>query len=168
VATMLTAEADWPRISRVAPVLNSGKYVEETICSVLTPCYPNLEYFTVHGGSTDRRQEVMRKFETEISGRTSEPDKGDVRRAEQKIDPDERKYRGMGQRADKLHTAGLRVVGSVLRDFPQVDGLTGHLRCLMNMECRGAFRRFSTGGSDLSSTAFTTRSVTGRLRTAPH
>jgi len=43
----------WPRIALVTPVLNSGKYIEQTIRSVLAQGYPNLDYFIVDGGSTD-------------------------------------------------------------------------------------------------------------------
>ena len=55
---------------------NSGKYIEQTIRSVLAQNYPNLDYFVVAGGSTDGTVEIIRKYESEISGWISEPDNG--------------------------------------------------------------------------------------------
>src|SRR5215469_13570328 len=66
----------WPRIALVTPVFNSGKYIEQTIRSVLAQGYPNLDYFIVDGGSTDGTLDIIRKYESQISGWISEPDNG--------------------------------------------------------------------------------------------
>jgi glycosyltransferase involved in cell wall biosynthesis len=60
----------------VTPVFNAGKYIEQTIRSVLAPDYPSLDYFIVDGGSTDNSVEIIRKCEKQISGWMSEPDNG--------------------------------------------------------------------------------------------
>jgi len=66
----------WPRISIVTPSLNQGKFIEETIRSVLLQGYPDLEYIIIDGGSTDNSLEFIKKYEKWLSSWISEEDKG--------------------------------------------------------------------------------------------
>src|SRR5262245_18862148 len=66
----------WPRISIVTPSFNQGKFIEETIRSILLQDYPNLEYFIFDGGSTDNSVEVIKKYYSWLDHWVSEPDAG--------------------------------------------------------------------------------------------
>lgn len=68
--------AEWPLITVVTPTYNQGRFIEETIRSILLQGYPNLEYIIFDGGSTDETLEIIRKYEPWISFWVSERDKG--------------------------------------------------------------------------------------------
>jgi len=66
----------WPRISVITPSLNQGKFLEETIRSILLQGYKNLEYIVIDGGSTDGSVDILKKYDKYIDYWVSEPDEG--------------------------------------------------------------------------------------------
>lgn len=66
----------FPKISIVTPSLNQGKYIEQTILSIISQGYPNLEYIIIDGGSTDNTVEIIKQYEQDITYWISEPDNG--------------------------------------------------------------------------------------------
>ncbi len=65
-----------PKISVITPSYNQGKFLEQTILSVISQCYPNLEYIIMDGGSTDESVEIIKKYEQHITYWQSKPDNG--------------------------------------------------------------------------------------------
>lgn len=71
-----TAGRPWPRLTVVTPSFNQGRFIEETIRSVLLQGYPNLEYFILDGGSSDNTVEIIKKYSPWVECWLSEPDRG--------------------------------------------------------------------------------------------
>ncbi|MEH1863695.1 MAG: glycosyltransferase family 2 protein [Nostoc sp.] len=68
--------SEWPKISIVTPNYNYGRFIEETIRSVLLQGYPNLEYIILDGGSTDDSIEIIKKYDKWLTYWVSEKDNG--------------------------------------------------------------------------------------------
>jgi hypothetical protein len=65
-----------PRITAITPSFNQGRFIEETIRSILLQGYSDLEYFVLDGGSTDNTVELIQKYSPWIDFWVSETDRG--------------------------------------------------------------------------------------------
>jgi hypothetical protein len=124
-ATTIPATPALPRISLVTPVFNSAKYIEQTIQSVLSQNYPNLEYIIIDGASTDGTVDIIRKYQDRITSWISEPDSGMYDAINKGFARTTGEIMGWISATDQYHVGGLSVVGSVFRDLPQIEWITG-------------------------------------------
>lgn len=65
-----------PKFSIITVTYNAEKVLEDTIQSIVTQTYKNVEYILVDGGSTDGTLDIINKYRTHIHTVVSEPDKG--------------------------------------------------------------------------------------------
>ena len=67
------------KISIITATWNSGATLRDTMESVLSQTYPDIEHIIVDGGSLDNTMEIVRELEPQYHGRlryVSEQDKG--------------------------------------------------------------------------------------------
>lgn len=64
-----------PLVSIITPSYNQGKFIRQTIESVLGQDYPNIEYIVVDGGSTDDTRQILEEYSDWINW-ISENDQG--------------------------------------------------------------------------------------------
>jgi glycosyltransferase involved in cell wall biosynthesis len=67
---------EWPKLTIVTPSYNQGRFIEQTIRSVLLQNYPNLEYIIIDGGSTDSSADIIKKYSPWLSYWKSQKDRG--------------------------------------------------------------------------------------------
>ena len=63
-------------VSIVTPSFNQGKYLAETMRSVLEQDYAHLEYIVIDGASMDNSLDVIRSFADRLAYWQSEADQG--------------------------------------------------------------------------------------------
>ncbi len=64
-----------PLVTIVTPSYNQGRFIEETIESVLSQDYPYVEYIVMDGGSSDDTLQILKKYEGRLIWQSG-PDKG--------------------------------------------------------------------------------------------
>ncbi|MDQ6911325.1 MAG: glycosyltransferase [Verrucomicrobiota bacterium] len=73
---MNPTRTSFPRITVVTPSYNQGHFLGQTIESILSQKYPNLEYIIIDGGSNDDSVAIIKRYESELTFWVSEPDAG--------------------------------------------------------------------------------------------
>ncbi|MFD2938164.1 glycosyltransferase family 2 protein [Spirosoma flavum] len=65
-----------PKISVITPSYNQGQFIRQTVESVLSQEYPNLEYIVVDGLSTDNTLDVLASYSVDQLKLITEKDRG--------------------------------------------------------------------------------------------
>jgi glycosyltransferase involved in cell wall biosynthesis len=114
-----------PKISIITPSLNQGKYLDETIRSVLDQRYPELEYIIIDGGSSDNSVDIIRKHESKLKFWVSESDRGHGHALNKGFSHSSGEIMGWINSDDKYTSGCLNVVSEIFTKFPHVMWIVG-------------------------------------------
>jgi glycosyltransferase involved in cell wall biosynthesis len=70
VGEQMSHNKEYPLVTIITPAYNQAEYVGETIESVLSQDYCNLEYIVVNDGSTDNTAEILQKYSGHLQWET--------------------------------------------------------------------------------------------------
>jgi len=115
----------WPKISIVTPSYNQGRFLEETIRSVLMQGYPNLEYIIMDGGSTDNSVEIIKKYEPWLTSWVSEKDNGQADAIHRGFEKATGEIIGWLNSDDYLLSGALKKVGKAFVDETEQELIIG-------------------------------------------
>lgn len=113
-----------PKISIITPSFNQGEFLGETIQSVLSQNYPNLEYWVIDGGSSDNTIEVLKSFGNKIRW-ISEDDNGQTEAINKGMKRVTGEIVGYLNSDDLLTPRALSIVASYFQLHPETTWLTG-------------------------------------------
>lgn len=120
----MSYEPPMPRISIVTPSYNQGRFLAETIDSVLSQRYPALEYAVVDGRSCDESVDVIRSREKDLAWWVSENDAGQYDAINKGFARTSGDVMAWLNSDDKYTPWALWTVGEVFRQLPEVQWVT--------------------------------------------
>ncbi len=113
------------KISIVTPSFNQAQFLEETIDSILSQNYPNLEYIIMDGGSNDGSVEIIKKYEKYLSYWQSKPDGGQYRAIEDGLNRSTGEILAWLNSDDKLQPNSLFKVANLFKEYPHIEWICG-------------------------------------------
>jgi glycosyltransferase involved in cell wall biosynthesis len=116
-----------PLVSIITPSFNQGKFLEETIQSVLGQDYGRVEYILIDGASTDNSLDIIRKYADRLSYWVSEPDKGQAQAINKGLKQATGDILGWLNSDDVLQPGAIRRAVETLQVHPDVDVVYGRL-----------------------------------------
>ena len=111
-------------LSIVTPSYNQGRFLDETIQSVLNQESPGLQYIVIDGGSTDESPEILRRHNRRLAYSCSEPDQGQYHAINKGFALSNGEVMGWLNSDDKHTPWTLSVVAEIFEAFPQIEWLT--------------------------------------------
>ncbi len=118
-----------PRISLITPSYNQGRFIRQTIDSVLKQNYPGLEYWVQDGGSSDETLEVLRSYGSRVQW-VSRCDRGQTDAINQGIKQTKGDIVGYLNADDLLLPNALWRVAMAFTQNPTAQWLTGDYRII--------------------------------------
>lgn len=116
----------YPKVSIVTPNFNGGKFLEETILSVIGQNYPNLEYIVIDGGSTDNSLHIIEKYSKFFAYWESKPDNGLYHGLQKGFEKSSGEIMGWINSDDILQKKSLFAVSEIFSNNPRIQWIQGY------------------------------------------
>jgi glycosyltransferase involved in cell wall biosynthesis len=123
--TGLSGGEGLPLVSIITPSYNQAAFLEETIQSVLSQDYPNLEYILVDGGSTDGSVEIIQRYAGSLAWWVSEPDQGQTDAINKGFGRAKGEILAWLNSDDIYHPGAVREAAAYLQEHPEVGMVYG-------------------------------------------
>jgi|WetSurMetagenome_2_1015567.scaffolds.fasta_scaffold104719_1 glycosyltransferase involved in cell wall biosynthesis len=143
-----------PLVSIITPSFNQAKFIEETLKSVLSQDYPDLEYIVIDGGSADNTLAILRKYEGKIKW-NSEPDYGQADAVNKGFSMAKGEILGWLNSDDTYLAGTIRTVAEYFENHPDIVMVYGDA-CVIDEDERttGRYRSEPFRTERLSETCF--------------
>ena len=123
-STCCSSRGHGPRISIITPSFNQGQFLDETIRSVLSQDYPNLDYVVMDGGSTDGSEEIIRSYESQLTYWQSLADGGHYNALHEGFAQTDGEIMAWINSDDKYCPWAFSVVAEIFSSLPQIEWIT--------------------------------------------
>lgn len=122
------------KISIVIPSFNQGRYIEQTIISILNQDYDNVELIIIDAGSTDETVSIIKKYERRIDYWVSEPDRGQAHAINKGLAKATGDIFNWINSDDFLEPGALQEIGAYFMNHPDKNMLCGYTRCFFDAD----------------------------------
>jgi glycosyltransferase involved in cell wall biosynthesis len=119
----------FPKISVITPCLNQAQFIEQTIHSVLSQDYPNLEYIVIDGGSMDGTTGVLKKYSSKLAW-ISQKDEGQADAINKGLKLASGEIIGFLNADDLYMPMALQCVGECFENHSETSWLIGRCRII--------------------------------------
>ncbi len=114
-----------PIVSIVVPSYNKGPFIEETIRSVLSQSYANIELIIIDGGSQDQTHAILEKYRHAVSRCVIESDEGQSDAINKGISMAKGEIVGWLNADDLLYRDGIRAIVDAFGSDPSIGVVYG-------------------------------------------
>ena len=119
----------YPKISIITPSYGQAQYMEQTIQSVVSQNYPNLEFIIIDGCSTDGTTDIIKKYGKHLKYWVSEPDNGQAHAINKGLKHATGNLVNWLNSDDYLEPGALYALAEAWQRYPDSDVFCGFTRC---------------------------------------